>query len=234
MPISSRFVVQSTIVLLAVGFLTLLGHRRHDDLARRARAGLFRRGDRGARHAQRRRSSCAAPCRPPNRASAASCVTGNEIYLAPYDSAKALAERQLEIVEAGARALRRQPRPCCGGSRPSIGEKFDEMDQTIALKNDRRDAEALAMLRTNRGKALMDEANVFLSGIIRAADERLTDGRRRAARQCGHAALGVDRRRHRHRPGGGRRHRHRRCATRARSRRRATRSACSTPASRSG
>ena len=49
---------------------------------------------------------------------------------------------------------------------------------TIALKSDRRDAEALALLRTNRGKALMDEANVFLSGIIQPADERLTDRRR--------------------------------------------------------
>ena len=59
-----------------------------------------------------------------------------------------------------------------------VAEKFAEMDQTIALKSDRRDAEALALFRTNRGKALMDEANVFLSGIIRAADERLTDRRR--------------------------------------------------------
>ena len=48
------------------------------------------------------------------------------------------------------------------------------MDQTIALKRDRQDADALAVVRTNRGKALMDEANVFFSGIIRAADERLT------------------------------------------------------------
>ena len=57
-----------------------------------------------------------------------------------------------------------------------VTEKVGEMDQTIMLKNDRRDEEALALLRTNRGKALMDEANVFLSGIIQAADERLTTG----------------------------------------------------------
>ena len=50
------------------------------------------------------------------------------------------------------------------------------MDQTIALKRDHRDADALALVRTNRGKALMDEANVFFSGIISAADERLTTG----------------------------------------------------------
>ena len=57
-----------------------------------------------------------------------------------------------------------------------INEKFAEMDQTIALKRDYRDAEALALARTNRGKSLMDEANIFFAGIISATDERLTTG----------------------------------------------------------
>ena len=47
---------------------------------------------------------------------------------------------------------------------------------SIALKRDRRDGEALAILRSNRGKALMDQANVFLSGIVRNVDERLDQG----------------------------------------------------------
>ena len=55
-----------------------------------------------------------------------------------------------------------------------VDEKIKEMDRTITLKNARDDAEVLALIRTNRGKALMDEANVFLHGIILAADERLT------------------------------------------------------------
>ena len=57
-----------------------------------------------------------------------------------------------------------------------INEKFAEMDQSIALKRDYRDADALALVRTNRGKALMDEANIFFAGIISATDERLTTG----------------------------------------------------------
>ena len=57
-----------------------------------------------------------------------------------------------------------------------VNDKLAEMDQTVALKRDLRDAESLALLRTNRGKALMDEANVFLFGIISRADERLTVG----------------------------------------------------------
>jgi hypothetical protein len=57
-----------------------------------------------------------------------------------------------------------------------IVEKLEEMDRTIALKSDLRETEALAIFRSNRGKALMDEANVFLSSIIRSSDERLTTG----------------------------------------------------------
>jgi two-component sensor histidine kinase len=57
-----------------------------------------------------------------------------------------------------------------------MGEKFAEMDLTISQKRNRQDAEALATFRTNRGKALMDEANVFLTGIMANADERLTNG----------------------------------------------------------
>jgi two-component sensor histidine kinase len=34
----------------------------------------------------------------------------------------------------------------------------------------------MAVFRSNRGKALMDEANVFLSSIIRKSDEQLTNG----------------------------------------------------------
>jgi two-component sensor histidine kinase len=57
-----------------------------------------------------------------------------------------------------------------------VSDKIGEMDRTIALKNAQQDSEALALFRTNRGKALMDEANVFLSSVIRATDERLTAG----------------------------------------------------------
>ncbi|WP_352575600.1 CHASE3 domain-containing protein [Mesorhizobium australicum] len=54
-----------------------------------------------------------------------------------------------------------------------IVAKFGEFDQTIALKRDQRDAEVEALFRTNRGKALTDEANVFFSGVIGRADDRL-------------------------------------------------------------
>ncbi|SHK60394.1 sensor histidine kinase [Bradyrhizobium lablabi] len=102
-------------------------------------------------------------------------VGGNEIYLAPYGNAKTQARVQFERLKASLfrssqidRMIKRLT--------DLIAEKVDEMDRAIALKGDLHDADALALFRSNRGKALMDEANVFLSSIIRISDERLTTG----------------------------------------------------------
>jgi two-component sensor histidine kinase len=173
MPISTRFVVNFSILLLSVGFLVLfgiigmtvwLGERARiysDDAGRlrdtRVAAVELRSALQSAESSQR-----------------GFLVGGNEIYLAPYDSAKAEAEAQLARVGqflAGANldAL-------LGRLSAVVKEKVDEMDRTISLKADSKDAEALTLFRSNRGKALMDEANVFLSSIIRGADERLTVG----------------------------------------------------------
>lgn len=174
MPISSRFVVRSTIGLLTVGFLALfcivgatiwLGERsRHyfDEViqARDTRGSAVELRDalRAAESSQR-----------------GFLVTGNEVYLAPFDSAKALVLRQLETLS---RNLAPYPEtaPMLQRLTSIVTGKIAEMDQTVALKNDRKDAEAMEIIRSNRGKALMDEANVFLYGIILKADERLTVG----------------------------------------------------------
>ena len=110
-----------------------------------------------------------------NPASVDFMVTGNEIYLAPYSTARSLAYRQLEEVE-GNLAPYEEMGPALQRMSAIVSEKFKEMDQTIALKRARKDAEALAAFRTNRGKALMDEANVFFSAVIKRADDRLTAG----------------------------------------------------------
>lgn len=174
MPISSRFVVQSTIGLLAVGLLTLLaivgmtiwlGERSQVYFSEAIEA-------RDTRTAAVELRSALQAAESSQRGFIA---TGNEIYLAPYGTAKANAEDQLEIVKR-ALAPYAETEPLVRRLSAVVVEKFSEMDQSIALRTDLKEAEALAVLRTNRGKALMDEANVFLSGIIRTSDERLTAG----------------------------------------------------------
>lgn len=100
-------------------------------------------------------------------------LTGNEIYLAPFDTAKARATQQLtdlaRFVSTGSK-----PTPLLSRLREAVGEKLAEMDQSIALKRAGSDAGALSMIRSNRGKALMDEVNVFLYGAMLDADEKST------------------------------------------------------------
>ena len=172
MPISSRFFVQSTTALLLVGFLALLGIVGMTFwLGERAQVYfnevIAARDARGAAVDLRNALQTA------ESSQRGFLYTGNEVYLASYGPAKTLAERRLAAVN---RLL-----ASYGGAGASvprltavINEKFAEMDLTIAMKRDYQDADALARIRTNRGKALMDEANVFFSGIISATDERLT------------------------------------------------------------
>src|ERR1700734_1975104 len=95
-------------------------------------------------------------------------IGGNEIYLAPYDSAKAQVDDRLarlrQLLAGSARNA------VLGELSHIIRDKISEMNQTIALKTEFKDNEAFTVFRSNRGKALMDEANVFLSSIIRNAD----------------------------------------------------------------
>ncbi len=102
-------------------------------------------------------------------------ITGNEIYLAPYQSAKTQAQRHLLALQA---LLPSYPNAELALQRlvAIVSEKFGELDRTIELKRDQRDADVLAIFRSNRGKTLGDEANVFIAGIIVMADERLTSG----------------------------------------------------------
>ena len=100
-------------------------------------------------------------------------LTGNEIYLAPYDTAKTQARQELDdlgrMIEPD--ALNRAMLPKLS---EAVGEKIAEMDHSIALKGAGRDADAMALIQRNRGKTLMDEINVFLYGAITIADENGT------------------------------------------------------------
>ena len=98
-------------------------------------------------------------------------LTGNEIYLAPYDTAKARARQQMSDLRRRVVAAS-EPAPFLSRLREAVDDKLGEMDQSVALKRAGSDADALSVIRTNRGKALMDEINVYLYGAMLNADEK--------------------------------------------------------------
>jgi two-component sensor histidine kinase/CHASE3 domain sensor protein len=100
-------------------------------------------------------------------------LTGNEIYLAPFDTAKVRARQQMSDLERRVAAASQSP-PYLSRLREAVDEKLREMDQSVALKRAGSDAEALSIIRSNRGKALMDEINVYLYGAMLDADEKST------------------------------------------------------------
>lgn len=172
MPISSRFVIRSTILLLGVGFFALvgivlatiwLGERAQHSFDEVIEARDIRTAAVELRGALQTAES----------SQRGYIITGNEIYLAPYDNAKAQALRRVETLKAllAPDAALTGLLSRLGGA---IDEKIKELDQTIGMKSAKQELDALAMLQTNRGKAVMDEINLFLSGIILRTDDRLT------------------------------------------------------------
>ena len=174
MQITSRFFVSSTIALLLVGLLVLLGIVG-TTIWLGERAKLTFDATLQARNAREAAAELRNAVVTAEASQRGFLITGNEIYLAPYGNAKTQTQRYLDAVKRTF-APYEDKSPAVDRLTAIIAEKFTEMDQTLALKRDRRDDEAVAVIRTNRGKALMDEAQVFLSGLIRAADKRLTSG----------------------------------------------------------
>jgi two-component sensor histidine kinase len=174
MPISSRVVINLTIVLLTVGLLVLVGIIGMTVwLGEKAR--IYAEDATGARNTRISAVELRAALQSAESSQRGYLVGGNEIYLAPYDSAKTQAASQLQRLKSSLAAFPQIARIIERLSQV-VAEKIDEMDRTIVLKRELHDSEALAVFGGNRGKALMDEANVFLSSVIRTTDERLTSG----------------------------------------------------------
>ena len=171
MPISSRLVISSAVVFLLVGLAALLsivgmtvwlGERSQVSFDRVLQA-------RDARGAAVELNTDLQTAESSQRGF---LLTGNEIYLAPYDSAKSGALRQVASL---GQLLVAYPDTQVPLQRLTtlVGDKLNELDETITLKRARHDDEALAIVATNKGKALTDEINVFVSGLVRQADDRL-------------------------------------------------------------
>jgi signal transduction histidine kinase/DNA-binding response OmpR family regulator/CHASE3 domain sensor protein len=103
-------------------------------------------------------------------------LTGEAAYLAPYNDAHAAFDTQLQALRAltgpeGSQAQR------IARLAEIASAKFAELDRTIALKRDGRGDEALALVRTDQGKALMDRFRAVAGELEREGRARFEASR---------------------------------------------------------
>jgi len=101
-------------------------------------------------------------------------LTNNPTYLAPYEAAKRDFPAQMDRVQA---AFAAQPEQAVltARLRDTLTAKFDEMERTIDLARNGRQAEALAIVDADSGRELMEEARAFFVRAIERADQRVLD-----------------------------------------------------------
>jgi two-component sensor histidine kinase/CHASE3 domain sensor protein len=173
MPISSRQFVSSTLALLVIGFLALLAIVATNIwLGERAR--LYSREVLEARDAKAIAVDLKAALQTAESSQRGYLYTGNEVYLAPYDLAKTRAQNAVSDLHPNLVAYP-ELKPAIERLVSTVSDKIAEMEQSIQLKQRRDEAATLAFVRTNRGKLLMDEVNLFTTGIVLAADHRLAE-----------------------------------------------------------
>lgn len=173
MPISRRYLITSTLIFLMIGAVALLGLVGATVwLSQRAQV------DAGMVDAQRLLRNRAVSIREALLAAESSqrgyILTSNQIYLAPYENAKLVAQdetAQLTLdLASSARFQAMLPR-----LKLLVEQRITELDKSVSESDAGGIASAAATISNNQGKALMDEIQVFLSAIVIEAEDNLTD-----------------------------------------------------------
>ncbi|MFL9824574.1 sensor histidine kinase [Rhodoplanes sp. SY1] len=111
-------------------------------------------------------------------------LTAEEPYLAPYEEARRKLADQIERVRE-----RLAGDPALAAPVARLGEiiaaKTAEMQETIALVRSGRRDEAVAIVKSDRGRLLMEEARGIFDRLIRGAEDRIGDAVARQAKTIG-------------------------------------------------
>jgi signal transduction histidine kinase/CheY-like chemotaxis protein/CHASE3 domain sensor protein len=96
-------------------------------------------------------------------------LTGDEAYIAPFEQAASRLPAQLDAI--GRALVDPEQRRLLDDLRGFSREKLEELQHTVELRRAGRADEALAMVRTNRGKRVMDDLRDAV-GKMQAAERR--------------------------------------------------------------
>ncbi len=100
-------------------------------------------------------------------------LTGEDRYLGPYREARAEIPMLMKSLGAVSRGLPEQAKRI-ESLNPLVSEKLEELERTIELRNSQGLDAALAVVRTDRGRVLMNQVRRLCSQIEDAALDRLT------------------------------------------------------------
>jgi signal transduction histidine kinase len=101
-------------------------------------------------------------------------LTSNRDYLEPYINAAEKLPGQLERVRT-LMAADPEAKHLVERLTTVLSDKMAELKNTIDLHNSGRDDEALVVVKTNHGRALMDEARGIFERLIDVAESKVTD-----------------------------------------------------------
>jgi len=101
-------------------------------------------------------------------------LTGDEKYLAPYSNALSEMHSRISALQKAATQGFIAPQEIEKIDR-LVSAKFSELAQTIDLKRQHRDQEALAVVRGGQGKQIMDEVRNSCNQLVLAQQVRIND-----------------------------------------------------------
>jgi PAS domain S-box-containing protein len=101
-------------------------------------------------------------------------LTGDEKYLTPYTNALAEAQSRISALQKAATAGFIAPQEVEKIDR-LVSAKFSELAQTIDLKRQHRDQEALAVVRGGQGREIMDEIRTSCAQLVLSQEVRINN-----------------------------------------------------------
>ncbi|WLR92984.1 sensor histidine kinase [Shinella zoogloeoides] len=174
MPISNAAFVRSTVMLLIGGMIALLGIVGTSLWLVHKVEGYFT-GYIEVREVRSAASDLLSTLKDLETGQRGFVITGDEAFRAPYDAAlAAVAEKQQLLSEKAARF------PNYAARMPEIErlvkDKLQELAETVEAVEEGRQAEAVAQVKTDRGRVIMDQLRTQLGDIMGNADNRLQEG----------------------------------------------------------
>ncbi|WP_411033738.1 sensor histidine kinase [Shinella sp. BYT-45] len=174
MPISNAAFVRSTLILLIAGMIALLGIVG-TSLWLAGKVETYFSGFVEVREARRASSDLLSTLKDAETGQRGFVITGDAAFRAPYDDAlRAVAEQRRAFIEKATAVPRYAARAEVVDR--LVKEKLAELAETVEAVEEGRQADAIAQVKTDRGRVIMEQLRAELGAIMDDTDRQLQEG----------------------------------------------------------